>query len=132
MGKRFGVAVIGLLLGSAAHAAEPKGCEVHKGLYDSWLSLAKRGTHSGPRIGALLGASRSTPRQDSAQDIYSEYRNFFQCLSDTAVPADEDGGRSMCKEAAADRIGALACQVARTFTSGCRMKVSAWLFKSGA
>ena len=109
MGKRFGVAVIGLLLGSAAHAAEPKGCEVHKGLYDSWLSLAKRGARSGP-IGALLGTSRSTPRQDSAQDIYSEYRNFFQCLSDTAVPAGEDAGRSMCKDAAADRIGALVCQ----------------------
>jgi hypothetical protein len=111
MGRRFRVAVIGLLLGAAAHAAEPKGCEVHKGLYDSWLSLAKRGTHSGPRIGALLGASRSTPGQDSAQDIYSDYRTFFQCLSDTAVPTDEDGGRSICKQAAADRIGALACQV---------------------
>ena len=59
-----------------------------------------------------MGASRSTPRQDSAQEIYSEYRTFFQCLSDTAVPADEDGGRSMCKEAAADRVGALVCQVA--------------------
>jgi hypothetical protein len=111
MGRRFRVAVFGLLLGSAAHSAEPKGCEVHKGLYDSWLSLAKRGTHNGS-IGALLGASRSTPRQDSAQDIYSEYRNFFQCLSDTAVPADADAGRSMCKEAAADRIGSLVCQVA--------------------
>jgi len=110
MGRRFRVAVIGLLLGAAAHAAEPKGCEVHKGLYDSWLSLAKRGTRSGP-IGALLGASRSTPRQDSAQDIYNEYRNFFQCLSDTTVPGDEESGRSVCKEAAADRIGALACQV---------------------
>ena len=117
MGKRFGVAVIGLLLGFAAHAAEPRGCEVHKGLYDSWLSLAKRGTHSGP-IGSLLGASRSTPRQDSAQDIYSEYRNFFQCLSDTAVPADEDAGRSMCKEAAADRVGALVCQAALYVKTG--------------
>ena len=118
MGRRFRVAVLGLLLGAAAHAAAPKGCEVHKGLYDSWLSLAKRETRSGPRIGALLGASRSTPRQDSAQDIYSEYGNFFQCLSDTAVPADEEAGRSMCKEAAADRISALACQVTLYVKSG--------------
>jgi hypothetical protein len=116
MGKRFGVAVIGLLLGSAAHA-EPKGCEVHKGLYDSWLSLAKRGTHSGP-IGSLLGASRSTPPQDSAQEIYSEYRKFFECLSDTVVPADEDASRSMCKDAAGDRIGALVCQAAIYIKTG--------------
>ena len=117
MEKRFGVAVIALLLGSAAYAAEPRGCEVHKGLYDSWLSLAKRGTHSGP-IGSLLGTSRSTPRQDSAQEIYGEYRNFFQCLSDTGVPTDEDAGRSMCKEAATDRVGALVCQVALYVKTG--------------
>jgi hypothetical protein len=69
-------------------------------------------------MGALLGASRSTPRQDSAQDIYSEYRNFFECLSDTAVPADEGAGRSLCKEAAADRVGALVCQVALYVKTG--------------
>jgi hypothetical protein len=65
-----------------------------------------------------LGTSRSTPRQDSAQEIYSEYRNFLQCLSDTAVPADEDAGRSMCKEAAADRVGALVCQAALYIKTG--------------
>ena len=109
--RRVRRAIIGLLVVSAAYAGETTGCAIQKGLYDAWLSQAKRTSHSGPKIGALLGASHSTPTPGAGQDPHGEYRTFFQCLSDTAVPADEDGGRSMCKAAAADRIGSIVCQV---------------------
>jgi hypothetical protein len=108
--RRVRVAMIGMLVVSAAYAGETTGCAIRKGLYDAWLSLAKRTPNTVPKA-ALFGASRTTSG-GSTQDIYGEYRTFFQCLSDTAVPAGEDGVRSMCKEAAADRIGLMVCQVA--------------------
>jgi len=112
MSRRILFALIGLLVGSAAHAAEPTGCVVRKGLYEAWLSSVKRSPGTLPRFGALLGSSRSSPDTTSTQEIHEQYQSFFQCLSDSTLPADDDGGRSLCKEAAPDRIGSLVCQVA--------------------
>lgn len=106
------LALIGLLVASAAQAAEPTGCVLRKGLYDAWLSLGKRSLISLPKIGALVGASKAAPEPASAQEIHNEYQTFFQCLSDIALAAGNDDGHSLCKEAAADRIGSLVCQVA--------------------
>jgi hypothetical protein len=112
MSRRILFALIGLLVGSAAHAAEPTGCVVRKGLYEAWLSSAKRSPGPLPRFGALLGSSRSSAEPASTQEIHDQYQNFFQCLSDSPLPADDEGGRSLCKEAAADRVGLLVCEVA--------------------
>src|SRR3954447_2411388 len=98
MQLRFQVALFGLLVVSAAHAADAAGCSVHKGLYDSWLSLAKQ-TSNRPAKGVALVApgQPAVAAAPSAQGIANEYRNFFSCISDAAVPGGDDGGRSLCK-----------------------------------
>jgi hypothetical protein len=105
-------ALIGLLVVSAAPAAEPAGCVIRKGLYDAWLSLAKRSPRALPKVGALLVSSRFPQEPISTQEIQDEYLTYFQCLSDAKAPSGDDGGRSMCAEAAGDRLGSLVCQVA--------------------
>jgi hypothetical protein len=101
---------IGLLVASAASAAEPTGCLVRKGLYDSWLSLMKRAPRNWPKFAASSSSKAVEPA--SAEEIHQEYQTYFQCLSEMTVPAGDDGGRSMCNDAAGDRLGSLVCQVA--------------------
>lgn len=113
MRRRVWFALAGLVAACTAHAAEPTACVLRKGLYDTWQGLARRSSRTLTKAGALLGsASRSTGESDAAQEIANEYRTFFECLSNLTVPADHDGGRSMCREAVGDRIGSLVCQVA--------------------
>ena len=102
-------ALVGLLVASAAHAAEPAGCAVRKGLYDAWLSLNKRTTRTFPKFTG--SASRVAAEPASAEEIYREYQTFFQCLSDMAVPAAAESRSAMCADAATDRIGSLVCQL---------------------
>jgi hypothetical protein len=103
-------ALVGLLVASAAHAAEPAGCAVRKGLYDAWLSLNKRTTRNFPKF---TGSSSRAPAEPaSAEEIYREYQTFFQCLSDMAVPMSADSRSAMCADAVTDRIGSLTCQLA--------------------
>jgi hypothetical protein len=101
--------LIGLLVASAVPAAEPTGCLVRKGLYDSWLSLTKRTTRTFPRFTGA--ASRAVAEPASADEVYREYQTFFQCLSDAVVPVDVDARPAMCAEAAGDRLGSLVCQL---------------------
>jgi hypothetical protein len=112
------LALIGLLMAFAAHAADATVCSVRKGLYEAWLSPAKRATHSAPKSGALVASTQPAPDPSSAQEIGNEYQVFFQCLSDAALPAGEDGGSLLCKEAGADRVAALVCQLALYIKSG--------------
>jgi hypothetical protein len=103
------LALVGLLVASAAHAAEPAGCGVRKGLYDAWLSLNKRTTRTFPRFTG--SSSRAPAEPSSAEEIQREYQSFFQCLSDMTLPAAADSRSAMCAEAASDRIGSLVCQL---------------------
>jgi hypothetical protein len=112
MRRRVRFGCFALLMGFAANAAEPTGCIVRKGLYDSWLSLAKKPARTMPRVGALLGAGKPVVEPASAQEIHDNYQTYLQCLSDTPVPAGEDGALLMCKDADADRLGSLVCQLA--------------------
>src|SRR4051794_41724481 len=110
---RVQLALFGWLVASAAsvlHAAEPAVCVVRKGLYDSWLSLSKRAPHTLPRVGALVGVSKSAPEPASALEIHTEYQSLLQCLSDLPAPAGEETA-PICKDPAGDRIGALVCQL---------------------
>ena len=119
MKRRLMFAFIGLLLVSAAEAADTSSCTVRKGLYESWLSLAKHTTSRTTKSDALLSAAPQISDAPTAQGIGDEYRTFFQCLSNAAVPADEEGGRSFCKDAAAaDHLGGLACQTAMYLKTG--------------
>src|SRR3954453_16468492 len=113
MQLRFRVALFGLLVVSAAHAADAAGCSVHKGLYDSWLALAKQASNR-PAKGVALVASGQTPAvaAPSAQGIANEYRNFFSFISEAAIPGGDDASRSLCKDAATDRVADVACQAA--------------------
>jgi hypothetical protein len=109
--RRIRVAVAGLLVAFAAHAADATGCVVHKGLYDSWLSLAKRSPRTLPKVGSLLGTTKPTSGPVPAEEINNEYHTFFECLSEINVPADDEGKRAMCPDVATDRIGSAVCQV---------------------
>src|SRR5438045_1870762 len=103
MQLRFRVALFGLLVAAAAHAADAAGCSVHKGLYDSWLSLSKQSSNRPAKGVALVAPGQALPAAPaSAQGIANEYRNFFSCLSDAVLPGGDDGGRSLCKDAATD------------------------------
>ena len=104
------LALLGLLVVSAAQAAEPTSCLAHKGLYESWLSLTKRAPRTWPKLAAITSSRIAEPA--SAEEIHTEYSTLLQCLSDAALPADDDGGRSLCKDASADRLGNLVCQLA--------------------
>jgi hypothetical protein len=111
-------ALIGLLVVSAAHAADAASCSVRKNLYEAWLSPAKPAAHNAPKGGALMTSNRSVPDLSSGQEIGNEYRAMFQCLSDAALPPGEDGGSSLCTGAAADRLAAMVCQVALYIKAG--------------
>jgi hypothetical protein len=103
---------------TAVQAADATGCSVRKGLYDAWLSPAKHASHSAPKSGALLASTRPAPDPSSGPEIENEYQAFFECLSDTTLPAGEDGASSLCKGSGADRLAALVCQVALYIKSG--------------
>ncbi len=110
MSRAGGQAFLGLLLATAAAAADASGCSVQKGLYDEWLALSKRGAN--PRkVLTLLGGTNSTlPDSAKEQTIGEAYRTFFQCLSDTAGQKDEKAVQPFCEEAAGDRLASLVCQ----------------------
>jgi hypothetical protein len=110
--RRLQVFVIALLLASAAHAAESAGCGVRKGLYDTWLSVAKHTTNHTPIVGSLVSRNQPASDPSSLPGIDNEFRTYFQCLSDTPLPADDDGGRSLCKDAGVDRLASVVCQTA--------------------
>src|SRR4051812_32744602 len=103
---------IAVFLGFAAQAAEPGGCVVRKGLYDSWLALSKKPARGIPRVGSLLGAAKPAIEPASAEEIRDSYATYFQCLSDAPVPAGDNPADLMCKDADADRLGSLVCQLA--------------------
>jgi hypothetical protein len=65
-----------------------------------------------PRVGALLGAGKTAIEPASAQDVHEAYEAYLQCLSDAPVPDTESDVHLMCKDADADRLGALVCQLA--------------------
>jgi hypothetical protein len=96
-----------LIARTAAHAAEPTGCFVRKGLYEAWLSSVKRSPTPCRGWGPL--GVRSTAEPASTQEIHDQYQSFFQCLSDSTLPADDDGGRSL-QGSRVDRIGFLVCR----------------------
>jgi hypothetical protein len=108
---------LGLLMAFAGAPADAAPCGVRKGLYESWLSLAKRTQRLAPKSDPLLGSTPSAPDPFSAQGIRDEYRTFFQCLSDAPVPR-EDAAASFCKEAASDRLSALVCEAALYVKTG--------------
>ena len=110
--------VMALLLVSAAHAADTAGCGVRKGLYDAWLSVAKHTTNHTPIVGSLVSRNQPAPDPASLQGIDNEFRTYFQCLSDAPLPADDDSGRSLCKDAGVDRLAAMVCQTALYLKSG--------------
>jgi hypothetical protein len=117
MHRRLQLAFLGLLLASAAQAAAAGSCGVRKGLYETWLSLAKHTTRP-VRGSSLAPAAQKTPDSLAAEGIGAEYLAFFQCIADAAVPGDEDGGRSLCKDAVADRLAAVVCQTALYLKTG--------------
>lgn len=112
------LALIGLLVASAAHVADAASCRVRKGLYEAWLSTAKTTSHNATKSRALVASSRSVGDLFSGQEIGGEYQAFFQCLSDAALPADKDGASSFCAGAGADRLAAVVCQVALYIKTG--------------
>jgi hypothetical protein len=111
-------ALIGLLVTSAAHAADAASCSVRKNLYEAWLSSAKPAAHNAPKGGALLASIQPAPDPSLGQETGNEYRTFFNCLSDAAVPSGEDGGSWLCKGAGADRLAGIVCQVALYIKTG--------------
>jgi hypothetical protein len=116
--RRLQFVVVALLLASAAHAAEAAGCGVRKGLYDAWLSVAKHTTNRTPIVGSLVSRNQPAPDPASLPGIDNEFWTYFQCLSDTPLPDDDDGGRSLCKDAGVDRLAAVVCQTALYLKSG--------------
>jgi hypothetical protein len=116
--RRLPFFAIALLVASAAHAADAANCGVRKGLYDAWLSVAKLTTNHTPILGSLVPHGQSVSDPSSLEGIDSEYRNYFQCLSDVPLPADDDGGRSLCKDAGVDRLAAMVCQTALYLKTG--------------
>src|ERR1044071_2756760 len=102
--------LLGLLLVTAAAAADVAGCSVQKGLYDAWLTEARR---AGPRRGlkdSLLRTSSTEPDAEQQKAIRSQYQAFFQCLSDEAGHQDDKALQASCEEAVGDRLAWLVCQ----------------------
>lgn len=117
MHRPFQLVLLGLLLTSAAYAADARGCSVRKGLYETWLSLAKH-TATRPVKGESLAPPTPTALDiPTSEGIAGEYRTFFQCLSDAAPPVEDDPG-SFCKDAAGDRLAAVVCQTALYLKTG--------------
>ena len=104
-------ACLGFLMGSAAFAAEPTGCLIRKGLYDSWLS-SRKPARSVSRVGSLLGSVKPVAEAASAPEVHEAWEAYLQCLSDAPVPDTESDVQVMCKDADADRLGSLVCQLA--------------------
>jgi hypothetical protein len=102
--------ILGLLLVTAAAAADVAGCSVQKGLYDAWLTEARR---AAPRKGlkdSLLRTSSTEPDLERQKNIGLAYQAFFQCVSDEAGRQDDKALQSSCDEAAGDRLASLVCQ----------------------
>jgi len=99
-------------MGSAALAAEPTACVIRKGIYDSWLLLSKKPVRTIPRVGSLLSSGKQVTEPASAQEVHDAYSTYLQCLSDAPVPEAESDALLMCREADADRLGSLVCQLA--------------------
>jgi hypothetical protein len=118
MQERLRVALFGLLAVSAAHAADTAGCSVRKGLYESWLSLGKHAPSRAVKGAAPVVPSQPAMEAPSAQGIASAYGAFFTCLNDAAVPADDEGGRTLCKDAGNDRVAALVCETSLYLKTG--------------
>src|SRR3954447_7658703 len=118
MHRCFRVAFLALLLTSAACAADVGNCSVRKGQYEAWLSLAKHAPTRPVRGASLAPATQTAPDTATAEGMGREYRNYFQCISDAPLPADDDGGRSLCKDAAVDRLPAAVCQTALYLKTG--------------
>lgn len=105
-------ACLTFLMGSAAFAAEPGGCLIRKGIYDSWLALSKKPARPATRVGSLLGSVKPVVEPASAPEVHEAYEAYLQCLSDAPVPETESDVYLMCKDADADRLGSLVCQLA--------------------
>src|SRR4051812_21078963 len=110
-----------VLLGLVVLVADAAGatrCSVCKGLFEAWVLFSKDAGHTAPKSGALMASTLPVPDSSSAQEIGTEYQAFFQCLFDAPIPADENGVSSFCKDAGADRMAALVCQVALYIKTG--------------
>ncbi len=106
------------LLSPIAAAAEPAGCSVSKGLYESWIAAARPVAHSS-KVRALVASSVSeVPDAEKARAIDKEYQSFFQCLGETAEHQKQEVLEERCQEADADRIASLVCRTAVYVKSG--------------
>ena len=95
-----------------------RNCSVRKGLYETWLSLGKHTATRPVKGDSMAPRTQTAPDKQTSEGIGNEYQAFFQCLSDAALPADNEGGHSMCKDASSDRLAAVVCEAALYIKTG--------------
>ena len=103
-------------LAAACQGAEPPLCRIRKGLYEQRQALA-----SAPQVPAATGGDAAGDGGTAAASRSSldlEYAGFFQSLSEATASSDPTTIASCCKEAAEDRVGALACHLVKYLAGG--------------